>query len=152
MHFNVWSGMRTLKKRHGVEDAASHLTSAAPADSGLAPTSHNLAAAIQAPEFQSFIVNTATTTLELQGEQDGLVVGATGVFQRQAGRAETLDFKDVPDFRVDREGLRRTELTHEQLVARLLDGSARVQSQGPQFEDTLARVVDSLRRDRAGKE
>lgn len=53
---------------------------------------------------------------------------------------------------VDREGLQRTELTHEQLVARLLDGSAQVQSQGPQFEDTLARVVDSLRRDRAGKE
>lgn len=53
----------------------------------------------------AFIVNTATTTLELQGEQDGLVVGATGIFQRQAGQAETLDFKDVPDFRVDREGL-----------------------------------------------
>jgi hypothetical protein len=53
---------------------------------------------------------------------------------------------------VDRKGLQRTELGHEQLVARLLDGSALVPDHGPQFDDTLARIVDSLRRDRAGKE
>lgn len=49
---------------------------------------------------------------------------------------------------VDREGIRRAELSHDQLVACLLEGSARIPDQGPQFEDTLARVVDGLRRDR----
>lgn len=49
---------------------------------------------------------------------------------------------------VDREGIRRAELSRDQLVDRLLEGSARIPEQGPQFEDTLARVVDGLRRDR----
>jgi hypothetical protein len=49
---------------------------------------------------------------------------------------------------VDREGVRRADLTREQLVASLLDGSAHIREQGPQFEDTLARVVNGLRRDR----
>lgn len=49
---------------------------------------------------------------------------------------------------VDREGIRRAELSHDQLVDCLLEGSARIPDQGPQFEDTLARVVNGLRRDR----
>lgn len=49
---------------------------------------------------------------------------------------------------VDREGVRRADLTRDQLIAALLAGSARIAEQGPQFEDTLARVVDGLRRDR----
>lgn len=49
---------------------------------------------------------------------------------------------------VDREGVRRADLTRDQLIEALLAGSARIAEQGPQFEDTLARVVDGLRRDR----
>ncbi|MFT3928769.1 MAG: DUF1631 family protein [Spongiibacteraceae bacterium] len=48
---------------------------------------------------------------------------------------------------VDREGIRRAEFERDAFAARLLDGSARVLNAGPQFEDTLARVVGSLRRD-----
>lgn len=50
---------------------------------------------------------------------------------------------------VDGEGARRADCEREEFALRLLDGSARILDQGPQFEDTLARVVDSLRRDRA---
>jgi len=53
---------------------------------------------------------------------------------------------------VDREGVRQVECERDEFAARLLDGSARLLDKGPQFEDTLARVVDSLRRDRAGRE
>jgi hypothetical protein len=53
---------------------------------------------------------------------------------------------------VDREGVRRADCERDVFAARLLDGSVRVLDQGPQFEDTLARVVDSLRRDRAHRE
>lgn len=53
---------------------------------------------------------------------------------------------------VDREGIRRAEYEREIFTALLLDGSARILDQGPQFEDTLARVVDSLRRDRVDRE
>ncbi|HEY3699085.1 MAG TPA: DUF1631 family protein [Spongiibacteraceae bacterium] len=53
---------------------------------------------------------------------------------------------------VDREGVRRAEFARDTFVARLLEGSARLLDEGPQFEDTLARVVDSLRRDRAARE
>ena len=53
---------------------------------------------------------------------------------------------------VDRDGTRRAEFDRDALAARLLEGSARVLDEGPQFEDTLARVVGSLRRDRAAKE
>ena len=53
---------------------------------------------------------------------------------------------------VDREGIRRAEFERETFAARLLDGSVRILDRGPQFEDTLARVVDSLRRDRAERE
>ncbi len=49
---------------------------------------------------------------------------------------------------VDREGVRRAECERDAFAAKLLDGSARVLDAGPQFEDTLARVVGSLRRDR----
>jgi hypothetical protein len=49
---------------------------------------------------------------------------------------------------VDREGIRRAELSRDQLVERLLDGSAQVIEQGPHFEDSLSRVVDGLRRNR----
>lgn len=49
---------------------------------------------------------------------------------------------------VDRAGIRRAEFSRDQLVDCLLEGSARIPDQGPQFEDTLARVVDGLRRDR----
>lgn len=49
---------------------------------------------------------------------------------------------------VDREGIRRADLSRDQLVERLLDGSVQVVEQGPHFEDSLSRVVDGLRRDR----
>jgi hypothetical protein len=49
---------------------------------------------------------------------------------------------------VDREGIKRAELGFDELAANLADGGARVLSRGPQFEDTLAKVVDGLRRDR----
>ena len=51
------------------------------------------------------IVNTASSTLTLSEGEDGLVIGATGIAQREDGRDASVDFKDVPDFRVDREGL-----------------------------------------------
>lgn len=53
---------------------------------------------------------------------------------------------------VDRDGVRRAEFERDGLAARLLEGSALIIDQGRQFEDTLARVVDSLRRDRANRE
>lgn len=49
---------------------------------------------------------------------------------------------------VDREGVRRAELDRDVFAAKLVEGSARVLNAGPQFEDSLARVVGSLRRDR----
>ncbi len=48
---------------------------------------------------------------------------------------------------VDREGMRCAELDRDVFAAKLLEGSARIINSGPQFEDTLARVVGSLRRD-----
>ncbi|HET8710236.1 MAG TPA: DUF1631 family protein, partial [Spongiibacteraceae bacterium] len=48
---------------------------------------------------------------------------------------------------VDREGIRRGEFDRDTFAAKLVEGSARVLDSGPQFEDTLARVVGSLRRD-----
>lgn len=48
---------------------------------------------------------------------------------------------------VDREGVRRAEFERDVFAAKLMEGSARVPDAGPQFEDTLARVVGSLRRD-----
>ncbi|MDB6062619.1 MAG: hypothetical protein JWM78_2722 [Verrucomicrobiaceae bacterium] len=53
---------------------------------------------------------------------------------------------------VDREGVRCAEYERDVFAACLLNGSVRLLDQGPQFEDTLARVVDSLRRDRANRE
>lgn len=53
---------------------------------------------------------------------------------------------------VDRDGARRAEFDRETFVQQLLDGSARILNQGPQFDDTLARVVHGLRRDRATRE
>ena len=50
---------------------------------------------------------------------------------------------------VDREGIRRAEFERDAFAAKLLEGSVRVLNAGPQFEDTLARVVGSLRRDTA---
>lgn len=49
---------------------------------------------------------------------------------------------------VDREGVRRAEFERDAFAAKLVEGSALVLDAGPQFEDTLARVVGSLRRDR----
>lgn len=49
---------------------------------------------------------------------------------------------------VDREGVRRAELERDVFVTKLVEGSARMLDAGPQFEDSLARVVGSLRRDR----
>ncbi len=53
---------------------------------------------------------------------------------------------------VDRNGVRRAEFERDEFAAKLLDGSVQILHQGPKFEDTLARVVDSMRRDRAPKE
>lgn len=51
------------------------------------------------------IVNTASSTLSLAEGEDGLVVSASGITQRDGARGETVSFKDIPDFKVDREGL-----------------------------------------------
>jgi|GEM_PF-966492 len=53
---------------------------------------------------------------------------------------------------VDREGARRAEFDRDTFAQRLLDGGARLLDQGPQFDDTLARVVHGLRRDRVTRE
>jgi uncharacterized protein DUF1631 len=53
---------------------------------------------------------------------------------------------------VDRDGVRRAEFERDAFAARLLDGSAQILKQGLKFEDTLAKVVDSMRRDRAPRE
>ena len=53
------------------------------------------------------IINASGTALTLQEGEDGVVIGAEGVFQRDHGREETVGFKDAPSFRVDREGLMR---------------------------------------------
>lgn len=53
---------------------------------------------------------------------------------------------------VDRDGVRQAEFERDALALLLCDGSARVLNQGPKFEDTLAKVVDSMRRDRAPRE
>jgi hypothetical protein len=48
---------------------------------------------------------------------------------------------------VDRDGIRRAEFERDAFAARLLDGSAQILQQGLKFEDTLAKVVGSMRRD-----
>jgi hypothetical protein len=53
---------------------------------------------------------------------------------------------------VDRDGVRRAEFDRDAFAQRLLNGSAHVLDQGPQFDDTLARVVHGLRRDRGARE
>lgn len=53
---------------------------------------------------------------------------------------------------VDRDGIRSAEFERDAFAARLLDGSAQILNQGPKFEDTLAKVVDGMRRDRAPRE
>jgi hypothetical protein len=53
---------------------------------------------------------------------------------------------------VDRDGVRRAEFERDVFAARLVDGSAQILKQGLKFEDTLAKVVDSMRRDRAPRE
>jgi hypothetical protein len=53
---------------------------------------------------------------------------------------------------VDRDGVRQAELERDAFVNLLYEERARILNQGPKFEDTLARVVDSMRRDRAPRE
>jgi len=53
---------------------------------------------------------------------------------------------------VDRDGVRRAEFERDAFAARLVDGGAQILKQGLKFEDTLAKVVDSMRRDRAPRE
>ena len=53
---------------------------------------------------------------------------------------------------VDRDGVRRAEFDRDAFAQRLLEGSAQILNQGPQFDDTLARVVHGLRRDRGTRE
>jgi hypothetical protein len=53
---------------------------------------------------------------------------------------------------VDRDGVRQAEYERDAFAELLMDGSAQILNQGPRFEDTLAKVVDSMRRDRAPRE
>jgi hypothetical protein len=53
---------------------------------------------------------------------------------------------------VDREGIKRADLTGDELVEQLATGAATLLANAPRFEDTLARVVDGLRRDRGPRE
>jgi hypothetical protein len=53
---------------------------------------------------------------------------------------------------VDRDGVRQAEFDRETFAGLLFAERARILNQGPKFEDTLARVVDSMRRDRAPRE
>jgi hypothetical protein len=53
---------------------------------------------------------------------------------------------------VDRDGVRQVELERDAFANLLYAGRARMLNQGPKFEDTLAKVVDSMRRERAPRE
>lgn len=53
---------------------------------------------------------------------------------------------------VDREGIKRADLTGDELVEQLAMGAANILASSPRFEDTLARVVDGLRRERGPRE
>ncbi len=53
---------------------------------------------------------------------------------------------------VDREGIKRADLTGDELTEQLATGAATILASAPRFEDTLARVVDGLRRDRGPRE
>lgn len=53
---------------------------------------------------------------------------------------------------VDRDGVRQAELDRDIFANLLFEERARILNQGPKFEDTLAKVVDSMRRDRAPRE
>ncbi len=53
---------------------------------------------------------------------------------------------------VDREGIKRADLTGDELIERLATGAATLLANAPRFEDTLARVVDGLRRERGPRE
>jgi flagellar biosynthesis GTPase FlhF len=53
---------------------------------------------------------------------------------------------------VDRDGVRQAEFDRDTFASLLFEERARVLNQGPKFEDTLAKVVDSMRRDRAPRE
>lgn len=56
-------------------------------------------------EDGAIIVNTASSTLGLKEGEDGIVIGAEGVEQRDGDRVETLSYADAPDFSVSRETL-----------------------------------------------
>lgn len=51
------------------------------------------------------IVNTASSTLGLAEGEDGIVINADGIVQRDGERGEKVDFKDVPSFSMSRERL-----------------------------------------------
>jgi DNA segregation ATPase FtsK/SpoIIIE-like protein len=53
---------------------------------------------------------------------------------------------------VDRDGVRQAEFDRDAFASLLFEERARILNQGPKFEDTLAKVVDSMRRDRAPRE
>jgi len=99
----------------------------------------------------------APTEHQLRGARQQtalLAVGSWVELDDEQGRSQRLKLAvKLPSsgklIFVDREGSRRAEETHDRFAARLIDGSARILDQGRQFEDTLARVVNSLRRDRA---
>jgi hypothetical protein len=82
-----------------------------------------------------------------------LVIGQWLAFHDEAGQLQWLKLAVKLQTSgklifVDREGIRRAELSRDQLVERLLDSSAQIVEQGPHFEDSLSRVVDGLRRSR----
>jgi hypothetical protein len=86
-----------------------------------------------------------------------LAVGSWVEFYDEVGAAQRLKLAvKLPSsgklIFVDREGVRRAEFERDIFAEKLIEGSAHVLDAGPQFEDTLARVVGGLRRDRAKNE
>ena len=51
------------------------------------------------------IINTATTTLDLQEGEDGIAVGSSQMVQQDGPKRQTLDYSKAPDFRLGREEL-----------------------------------------------
>ena len=82
------------------------------------------------------------TWVELRGEDGGLQRLKVAVKLPSSGKL----------ILVDRDGVRQAELERDAFANLLFADRARILNQGPKFEDTLARVVDSMRRDRAPRE
>jgi hypothetical protein len=82
-----------------------------------------------------------------------LTIGAWLEWRNELGDVEKLKLAVMlptsgKSILVDRNGIKKHEVLRDQLIQQLVDGTLTLINSGQQFEDSLARVVGGLRRDR----